>query len=337
MELRPIDSVSRLLSNIEQIRRSERSTGQEPLLFYRGLSQAEFYLKAAVMRCKAHRKNEGGMLRELMTRRPDEFSNLSSALDRWMFAQHHGLYTRFLDISPNPLVGLFFACGGFNDKTDCSGVLYLFSTVRSHVKPYDSDSVSVIGNFARLRRTEQKAILKKTKEFLSNRNAFVDRRRRIMDRTVGRSVEEVKDYGAFMDSLRRENEASGRYSDMGRLWTFVKQEKPYFVEGLIDPRDLFRIFIVQPKLLFPRVRAQSGAFLVSAYHDTFDFESDERHERNVRYRMENCDVPYDYCRMTVESGSKQAILDELQALNISKESLFPEVETSAKAILQENE
>ena len=87
--------------------------------------------------------------------------------------------------------------------------------------------------------------------------------------------------------------------------------------------------------MFERVRAQSGAFLVSAYHKTFDFESDANHERNVRYRRDNCDVPYDYYRLTVKSGKKRSILDELQSLNISKETLFPGVEESAKAILKD--
>ena len=30
-------------------------------------------------------------------------------------------------------------------------------------------------------------------------------------------------YAIHMDSLRRKNEASGRYSDMGRLWTFINK------------------------------------------------------------------------------------------------------------------
>ena len=331
-----IDSVSTLLSNIEEIKKRESSEANKPLRYYRGLSKSSYDLKPSVMRDKEknHYKNEGNMLRDLMTRKPDEFFTLSSALDRWMLAQHHGLCTRFLDISMNPLVGLYFACGDSKDDTD--GVLYVFSTTRNRVKPYDSDSVSIVANFARLRRNEQKAILKKTKEYLSKRGAFVDRHRRIMTGTDGKDIEEVRDYAVHMDSLRRENEASGRYSDMGRLWTFIQQEKPYFVEGLIDPRDLFRIFIVQPRLLFPRVRAQSGAFLVSAYHKTFDFESKEPHERNIRYRPDNCDVPYNYYRLTVKAGRKQSILEELQSLNISTETLFPELDKSAEAIVENN-
>ena len=219
-----------------------------------------------------------------------------------MLAQHHGLPTRFLDISANPLVGLYFACGG-SKKHD--GLLYVFATTRDRVKPYDSDAVSIVANFARLRRDEQEAILTETKQFLCERGAFVRSSHdyRIMCRPNGKDVQEIRCYARHMDCLRRKNEAAGRYSYMGRLQTFIEQEKPYFVKDLINPRDLFRIFVVQPPLLFDRVRAQSGAFLVSAYHERFDFDGEKE---NSQYRSDKYDLPYDYYRFRGE-GRRQAI------------------------------
>ena len=342
-KLPPIGCVSTLLSNIKEIEKDQKwRTGQQAQQYYRGLSDVSYTLKPSVMRDKKHYKTEGTMLRDLITRQPDEFAKFPSALDQWMLAQHHGLYTRFLDISANPLVGLFFACGGSKDggskDDDTDGLLYVFATTRDYVKPYDSDSVSIVANFARLRSCEQEVILERTRNFLSDRKDVFDNkclRIMSMDRTYSRKLREVRDFAEDLKNPRGKSEATGR---IGRLWTFIKQEKPYFVENLIDPRDLFRIFIVRPRLLFPRIRAQSGAFLVSAHHERFDFErleSDNKkcHDRNSRYRLGEYDVPYNYYRLTVKANCKEPILKELESLNISKETLFPGLESSAKAIV----
>ena len=56
---------------------------------------------------------------------------------------------------------------------------------------------------------------------------------------------------------------------MGRLYHFIHEEKPYF-KIRIDPRDFFRVFVVEPQQSFERIRAQSGAFLISAFHERFE-------------------------------------------------------------------
>ena len=110
---------------------------------------------------------------------------------------------------------------------------------------------------------------------------------------------------------------------MRRLYRLIRLEKPDF-EELLDPRDLFRVLVVEPQQSFERVRAQSGAFLVSAFHERF-----ERCEV-LKY---NRDIPiYDHFTLQVRKKDKQQILNELRVLNISRETLYPGLDEAAKAV-----
>ena len=53
------------------------------------------------------------------------------------------------------------------------------------------------------------------------------------------------------------------------LYAVIRREGPYF-EKRIDIRDLFRVFVVEPQRNFERLRAQSGAFLLSAFHERYE-------------------------------------------------------------------
>ena len=94
----------------------------------------------------------------------------------------------------------------------------------------------------------------------------------------------------------------------------------------IDLRDLFRVFVVEPQQLFERIRMQSSAFLISAFHERF--ERDE-------ILNQNANIPvYNYYTRKVPFGSKQDIMEELRLLNITRESLFPGLDEAAKAVRQ---
>ena len=89
------------------------------------------------------------------------------------------------------------------------------------------------------------------------------------------------------------------------------------------------MFVVEPKQSFERIRAQEGAFIISAFH--------ERYERDeIRCRVKNVPV-YEHKIMTVSGDSKDDILDELSLLNFTRETLYPSLEEVAIRITQNHE
>ena len=132
----------------------------------------------------------------------------------------------------------------------------------SLVKPFNSDSVSILANFAKLSFAEQSTLLGK-------------RRGSTWDYEGG----------------------------MRKLYHFIGEEKPHFLRR-IDPRDLFRVFVVEPKDTFERLSAQSGAFFVSAFH--------ERFEREMISHCYCATPAYEHFTLTIPASAKTKIVNELR-------------------------
>ena len=284
-----INSVADLIEQCNKLDTNDSGA----VIYYRGEATNKWELRPSVMRLQKPGKfslisEESNMLLDLMSRRPEDFANVTSALDQCVLAQHYGLNTRLLDVTRNPLVALFSAC----ESQEFPGRLHVFAVQKELIKPFTSDTISIVANFCKLSRGDQNLLL-------------------------GWSFDDIQERELIQEYQSIYSKA------LNRLYHLIRQEKPNF-KKLIDPRDFFRVFVVEPQQAFERIRAQSGAFLISAFH--------ERFERNKVLEF-NSEIPiYRHFMIEVPKENKQGIIDELRLLNVTRETLYPGLDESANAI-----
>ena len=273
-------------------------------IYYRGERDSSWCLRPSVMRPSGDgsfklRAREGEMLRDLIAKRPQDFDGMTSALEQMVIAQHHGLKTRLVDVSRNPVVALFSACdsrdaAGVSHPNDMDGRIHVFALPKELIRSFDSDTVSIISNFAKLERNYQNLL-------------------------VGKNGEDMEAEGLKSPIQYNYSEA------LRRLYHYIRQEKPQF-EKIIDPRDFLKVFVVEPKQSFERIRAQEGAFIISAFHERFERDQ-------IKSQIKNIPV-YEYESIVVPSYWKNRFLRELELMNVTREALYPSLDEVSSRITQ---
>jgi hypothetical protein len=269
--------------------------------YYRGHSNFKYVLKPSVFRSKNLEQNENIMFEEMISSSPQDFLEDTTSLEKLVRMQHYGLPTRLLDITTNPLMGLFFACES-NKKVN--GEVMIFSLPKNLTKFSSSDSVSILANLSRLNYEE--------KTILAGRD-FIKRFKRI-------GMEIVQGDNFNEDIFNKINYTNWNNSEhLQRLYNFIRQEKPSFLPK-INPRDIGQIFCVKPKMSNKRIISQAGAFFIFGTESSF--------ENNPEIKIS---------RIRIEKKKKDEILNQLDKLNINNSTVYPYLENTARYIRQKYE
>lgn len=134
-------------------------TPDSRVVLYRGHSVSTHGLIPSLFRVQKHRKDEKNVFRELISVHPAAFEKDRNVFEQLVRMQHFSLPTRLLDLTYNPLVGLFFACETDPRK---DGALLTLTTSKRKVRYFDSDTVSCLANLSYLTGNERNELRRVT-------------------------------------------------------------------------------------------------------------------------------------------------------------------------------
>lgn len=364
-----INSIKDLIELLKDI--GEPQTGHSR--FFRGHSDQEWKLEPSIYRIpekvegkpqeKPFIENEDNIIRDAIINSPDDFSDEDSIFSILVKLQHYGYPTRLLDLTTNALVALYFAVKSFDDK---DGELFIFDIPNSEVKYFDSDTVSILSALS-LRKREfridgSKSISrinsllgksKKTIEVMGGRleknqqDEILDISQKIIGGLVKGEVvyfddskisheeerlnsiinnSQIPDLElAVINEVEKKTyvEYFNSQPDIARLLHDIRKDKPSFLP-VIEAKDLERVICVKPKLDNNRIIRQQGCFLLFGIN-TFKINKAVLDGKWIKGNEGD--------KIIIPKDSKKNILEELKVFGISEKTLFPELESQAKEIL----
>ena len=213
--------------------------------FYRGVSNKDYKLVSGIYR--PGEKEENYYYHELQVRCPNVLAHLKN-FNKLTYMQHYGAPTRLLDITANPLVGLYFACESNNDK-DTDGKVSVFGVKSDDIAYETSDRVQMLSHLQELSIEEQEKL-----QILSYIYLFK---------------------GKFPQNT------NSKYSDpeIEHFYHSIQKENDAFERNIV-PLDMLRPVFVQANQDNPRILKQDGAFIMSAL-DLHETDSDKKIKKHV--------------------------------------------------------
>lgn len=138
------DEVESTITSLEDLMVRLRATrGAGERLWYRGQANSSWPIQPRIARNRGFLEDESRMLREFKQDAANRLVRRPAGEWEWIcLAQHHGLPTRLLDWSENPLVGLYFAVEYLNADQDVpvDGALFELSPGFLNLAAFGSQS-----------------------------------------------------------------------------------------------------------------------------------------------------------------------------------------------------
>lgn len=298
-----INIVSMLSDFVDIIANQKSCCKDTDYIYYRGHTDTRYILEPSLYR-ESNRnilKSEDKLYRDILSSKPHFFDECNTTLEKLVKMQHHGIPTRLLDLTENPLIALYFACNG---NMNANGEVLVFNIASDKFKYFDSDTVSVVTNLSKC-----------SFEF-----DITDCK--LPNQTAGENGITSTDDG---DNTHNESSSNKVYEfnqnkKISELVHFIREDKPYFLNK-INPKHLMNYsVVVKPKMSIERIVNQSGAFVLFGINRKKALMSDFNVTKK-NYKQKVIIIPSEY---------KHRILKELKMFNINNSTVFGDLDTTAK-------
>lgn len=219
--------INTIRSVTEYCKKLKNITEEKNLVFFRGHADTTYRLLPSIMRCDEWYKHERDIYNEVIIECPEEFRECSTHLEHLVLMQHYGVPTRLLDITKNPLVALYFACGSHNEK---NGEIIVFSTPKSEIKYAKSDTVSVLASLANFAEDEKNVFEETAKKAMSREN---------FNEKIKRLIHEIRlEKPAFLSEVEKSDITNAFFVlPEKKNRRIVKQDGAFIIYGLINENN----------------------------------------------------------------------------------------------------